>query len=221
VGVQVAERWILARLRNDTFFSLPQANEAVQTLLRDLNTRPFKKLPGSRQSLFESLDRPALRPLPAQPYAYAEWKRARVNIDYHVEVEGHYYSVPYTLVKQQIDVRLTTHVVELLFKGKRVASHRRSHLKGRHSTVTAHMPKAHQHYAQWTPKRLTQWAATSGVATSRGEHSVILTPLISGIDAAQTPDGRCHCTSHTAAPTSDCCWPRTTRHRSVSSEHDR
>jgi transposase len=173
VGVQVAERWILARLRNDAFFSLSKANEAVQALLRDPNTRPFKKLPGSRQSLFESLDRPALRPLPAQPYAYAEWKRARVNIDYHVEVEGHYYSVPYTLVKQQLDVRLTTHVVELLFKGKRVASHRRSPLKGRHTTVTAHMPKAHQHYAQWTPKRLIEWAATSGVATSRVVETIL------------------------------------------------
>jgi transposase len=173
VGVQVAERWILARLRNDTFFSLPQANEAVAVLLRDLNTRPFKKLPGSRQSLFESLDRPALHPLPAQPYEYAEWKRVRVNIDYHVEVEGHYYSVPYTLVKQQLDVRLTSHVVELLFKGKRVASHRRSHLKGRHTTVTAHMPKAHQHYAEWTPQRLIQWAATSGVATSRVVETIL------------------------------------------------
>jgi transposase len=173
VGVQVVERWILARLRNETFFSLPQANEAVQALLHDLNTRPFKKLPGSRHSLFASLDRPALRPLPAQPYAYAEWKRARVNIDYHVEVEGHYYSVPYTLVKQQLDVRLTPHVVELLFKGKRVASHRRSHLKGRHTTVTAHMPKAHQHYAEWTPKRLIEWAATSGVATSRVVETIL------------------------------------------------
>jgi transposase len=173
VGVQVAERWILARLRNHTFFSLSQANEAVAALLRDLNTRPFKKLPGSRQSLFESLDRPALRPLPAQPYEYAEWKRARVNIDYHVEVDRHYYSVRYTLVKQQLDVRLTSQVVELLFKGKRVASHRRSHLKGRHTTVTAHMPKAHQHYAEWTPQRLTQWAASSGAATSRVVETIL------------------------------------------------
>ena len=109
----MAERWILARLRHHTFFSLPQANEAVAVLLRDLNTRPFKKLPGSRQSLFQSLDHPALRPLPSQPYEYAEWKRARVNIDYHVEVDRHYYSVPYTLVKQQVDVRLTSQVVEV------------------------------------------------------------------------------------------------------------
>jgi transposase len=111
--------------------------------------------------------------LPAQPYAYAEWKRARVNIDYHVEVQGHDYSVPYTLVKQQLDVRLTPHVVALLFKGKRVASHRRSHLKGRHTTVTVHMPKAHQQYAEWTPQRLIQWAATSGAATSRVVETIL------------------------------------------------
>jgi len=173
VGVQVAERWILARLRNTTFFSLPQANEAIAVLLRDLNNRPFKKLPGSRRSLFESLDRPALRPLPSQPYEYAEWRRARVNIDYHIEVERHYYSVPYTLVKQQVDVRLTSQVVEVLFKGKRVASHRRSHFQGRHTTVSAHMPKAHQQYAEWTPKRLIQWAAASGAATSRVVETIL------------------------------------------------
>jgi transposase len=173
VGVQVVERWILARLRNQTFFSLRQANEAIAALLLALNARPFKKLPGSRQSLFASIDRPALRPLPGQPYAYAEWKRARVNIDYHVEIEGHYYSVPYTLVKQQLDVRLTPHVVELLYKGKRVASHRRSTLKGRHSTVAAHMPKAHRQYAEWTPQRLIQWAANSGMATSRVVETIL------------------------------------------------
>jgi transposase len=173
VGVQVVERWILARLRNDTFFSLTQANQVMAELVRALNTHPFKKLPGSRQTLFDAIDRPALHPLPAQPYAYAEWKRARVNIDYHVEVEGHYYSVPYTLVQQQLDVRLTPHVVELLSKGKRVVSHRRSHLKGHHTTVAAHMPKAHRHYAEWTPQRLLAWAARSGAATSRVVETIL------------------------------------------------
>jgi transposase len=173
VGVQVVERWILARLRNYTFFSLTQANQVIAELLSALNTHPFKKLPGSRQTLFDVLDRPALRPLPTHPDAYAEWKRARVNIDYHVEVEGHYYSVPYTLVKQQLDVRLTPHVVELLYKGKRVASHRRSTFKGRHTTVAAHMPKAHQQYAEWTPQRLISWAASSGVATSRVVETIL------------------------------------------------
>jgi transposase len=113
VGVQVVERWILARLRNQTFFALAELNQAIRALLIDLNGRPFKKLPGSRQELFDTLDRPALQALPATPYQYAEWKRARVNIDYHLDVEGHYYSVPYALVKQQLDVRLTEHVIEV------------------------------------------------------------------------------------------------------------
>jgi transposase len=144
VGVQIVERWILARLRHHTFFSLAEVNAAIPPLLSGLNARPFKKLPGSRPQLFAALDRLALRPLPPQPYEYAEWKHARVNIDDHVEVEGHYYSVPYALVKQQLDVRLSAQVVDLFHKGKRVASHRRSPLKGRHSTVVAHMPTAHQ-----------------------------------------------------------------------------
>jgi transposase len=130
VGVQVVERWILARLRHHTFFSLIEVNAAIPPLLSVLNARPFKKLPDSRQQSFEALDRPALRPLPAQPYEYAAWKHARVNIDYHVEVEGHYYSVPSALVKQQLDGRLSAQVVELFHKGKRVASQRRSPLKG-------------------------------------------------------------------------------------------
>lgn len=133
VGVQVVERWMLARLRHHTFFSLAEVNTALAPLLSTLNARPFKKLLGSRQELFDTLDRPALRPLPAQPYEYAEWKLARVNIDDHVEVEGHYYSVPYALVRQQLDVRLSASVVELFAKGKRVASHQRSPHKGRHS----------------------------------------------------------------------------------------
>src|SRR5262249_21232018 len=132
-----------------------------------LNPRPFKKLPVSRLSLFETLDRPALKPLPAQPYEYAEWKRARVNIDYHVEVEGHYYSVPYALVKQQLEVRVSARVVELFHKGTRVASHVRSRLKGHHSTVAPHMPTAHRQYVAWTQQRLSGWAADSGAATAQ------------------------------------------------------
>ena len=173
VGVQVVERWMLARLRHHTFFALAEVNAALAPLLATLNARPFKKLPGSRQALFETLDRPALRPLPAQPYEYAEWKLARVNIDYHVEVEGHYYSVPYALVRQQLDVRLSASVVELFAKGKRVASHLRSPHKGRHSTVAAHMPKAHQQYAEWTPQRVIHWAATSGPATAQVVETIL------------------------------------------------
>ena len=173
VGVQVVERWILARLRHHTFFALAEVNAALAPLLATLNARPFKKLPGSRQELLDTLDRPALRPLPVQPYEYAEWKLARVNIDYHVEVEGHYYSVPYTLVRQQLDVCLSAHVVELFHRGKRVASHRRSPLKGRHSTIAAHMPTAHQRYAEWTPQRLIHWAAHSGPATAKVVETIL------------------------------------------------
>ena len=141
VGVQVVERWILAALRNRQFFSLDELNSAIALLLEQLNRRPFRKLPGSRQSAFEALDRPALRPLPVQPYVYAEWKKARVHIDYHVEVDGHYYSVPYQLVKKQLEVRLTARTVECFHANQRVASHLRSPHKGRHSTQTEHMPK--------------------------------------------------------------------------------
>jgi transposase len=173
VGVQVVERWILARLRHQTFFALAELNQAIATLLIDLNSRPFKKLPGSRQELFDTLDRPALQALPSTPYQYAEWKRARVNIDYHLDVEGHYYSVPYALVRHQLDVRLSEHVIEVFHQGKRVASHLRSYLKGRHTPVAAHMPKAHRQYAEWTPKRLIRWASGSGVATARVVETIL------------------------------------------------
>jgi len=173
VGVQIVERWMLAQLRHHPFFSLAEVTTTLSPHLLTLNARPFKKLPGSRQHLFETLDRPALRPLPVQPYEYAEWKHARVNIDYHVDVEGHYYSVPYALVKQQLDVRLSAQVVELFYKGKRVASHRRSPLKGRHSTVATHMPTAHQRYAEWTPQRLIHWAAHSGPATAQVVETIL------------------------------------------------
>ena len=166
VAVQVAERFILARLRHRTFFSLAEANAAINELVEQLNRRPFKKLPGSRQQLFETLDRPALAALPAQPYQFAEWRQARVNIDYHVEVDGHYYSVPYALVKEPLDVRLTATTVECLHKGQRVASHVRSFERGRHSTVPEHMPKSHRTYAEWTPQRLVSWAAKTGPATA-------------------------------------------------------
>lgn len=165
-GVLLVERWILAALRHRTFFSLPELNTAIATLLERLNARAFRKLPGSRRSAFEQIDQPALRALPATPYVFATWKKVRVHIDYHVEVDGHYYSVPYALVSQQLDARLTAHTLECFHKGQRVASHARSHLKGRHTTVTEHMPRAHREYAQWTPQRLVRWAEKSGPATA-------------------------------------------------------
>jgi transposase len=173
VGVQIVERWILARLRDRQFFSLPQLNRAIADLLPELNLKPFQKLPGSRKSMFERIDRPALKPLPVQAYQYAEWKKATVNVDYHIEVARHYYSVPHTLIKKRIDVRLTDTTVECFYKAKRVASHIRSHHKARHSTIKEHMPKAHQKWAQWTPQRFIRWAAKIGPHTARMIESIL------------------------------------------------
>jgi transposase len=165
VAVQVVERWILARLRHRTFFSLFELNLAIRELLTSLNERPLKKLPGTRRSQFEALDQPALRPLPQTPYEYAEWRKARVHLDYHVEVEKHYYSVHHSLIRQQIEVRLTEKVVELLHHGRRVALHARSHIQGGHSTNPEHMPKAHRAHLQWTPGRFLNWSVEIGPHT--------------------------------------------------------
>ncbi|GAB4161394.1 MAG: IS21-like element ISPsy14 family transposase [Planctomycetota bacterium] len=164
-GVLLVERWILAALRNRTFFCLSELNGAIRELLARLNDRPFQKLPGSRRSMFETVDRPALRPLPVTPYVYEEWSYARVGIDYPVEVDGHYYSVPYALVKKKVDIRATATTVEVLFQGNRVASHARSFLKGKHTTRPEHMPSSHRRYAEWTPERILRWAATVGPLT--------------------------------------------------------
>jgi transposase len=162
VGVQVVERWILARLRHRKFFSIAELNDAIGSLLSRLNERPFRKLEGSRRSVFESLERPVLRPLPLERFVYAEWKKGRVHVDYHVEVEGHYYSVPYQLVSQQLDVRVSANTVEFFAKSKRVASHLRSFRRGIHTTQSEHMPRAHREYAAWTPERLVGWAQKTG-----------------------------------------------------------
>jgi transposase len=166
IGVQVVERWILAVLRHHTFFSLSELNQAIRQLLVRLNERPFKKLPGCRKALFETLDAPALNPLPVTPYTYAEWKKVRVHIDYHVEVEGHYYSVPYQLTRQQLDARLTANTLECFRQGQRVASHPRSWLKGRHTTLPEHRPEAHRQYGDWSPERLIRWAQKFGPSTA-------------------------------------------------------
>jgi len=166
-GVLVVERWILAVLRRRTFFSLAELNAAIAGLLEKLNARPFKKLPGCRRAHFEALDKPALKPLPGAPYEYAEWKKARVHIDYHVAIDGHYYSVPHALIKKQLDVRITQHTLECFYHGNRVASHRRSRQKGRHTTLPAHMPESHRQAGEWTPQRLANWAAKTGPATEK------------------------------------------------------
>ena len=165
-GVLLAERWIIARLRHQKFFSLAEANAAIGACVEVINERPFKKMPGSRRQLFEELDRPALRPLPPEPYELAIWRRAKVNIDYHVEVDRHYYSVPYQLAGQVVDVRSTAATIEVFFKSKRVASHLQSNERHRHTTDPAHMPESHRRHAQWTPSRIIAWAAHNGPATA-------------------------------------------------------
>jgi len=167
VAVQVAERWILARLRHERFFSLAALNARIAELLAELNARPMRLYRASRRELFERLDRPQLRPLPAEPFVYGEWKvGARVSIDYHVELHGHYYSVPYALIHELVDACLTATTVELFHRGQRVAAHVRSVVRGRHTTEPAHMPKAHQHHLEWTPSRLITWARTIGAQTA-------------------------------------------------------
>lgn len=167
VGVQVVERWILAALRKQTFFSLGTVNHAIAELLAKLNDRPFRKREGTRRTLFESLDRPALRALPAERYQYGEWKTARVNIDYHVEVDHHWYSVPYRLTQQEVETRATASTIEVFHKGIRVASHARSYTPHKHTTVHAHRPRAHQRHLEWTPLRIVEWSATIGTATAQ------------------------------------------------------
>ena len=164
-GVLLVERWILARLRHQQFFSLAALNAAIAEWLKVLNARPFKKLAGSRLSHFEAIDRPALRPLPARPYEFAEWRKARVAPNIHIEAEGHYYSVPHTLVKRQLDVRLCATTVEVFHQGRRVAAHVRSFRRGGYSTVKEHMPEAHRRYLDWTPERLLRWGQKIGAAT--------------------------------------------------------
>jgi transposase len=166
-AVLIVERWILAALRKRTFFSLEELNEAIAALLEKLNQRPFQKLPGSRRSLFEAHERLVLQPLPAEPYVFGAHKKCRVHLDYHVEVEGHYYSVPYDLVKEVVEVLYTATTVEILHNGRRVASHARSHYKGRHTTATEHMPPKHQKMLEWTPERLRSWAEKTGPATAQ------------------------------------------------------
>jgi transposase len=166
VGVQVVERWILARLRNRTFFSLADLNQAIREFLDELNGRLMKHLGRSRRELFEMLDQPALKPLPESPYEFALWKKARVNIDYHVEFEKHYYSVPHTLIHEAVYIRATESTIEVFFKNRRVASHRRVNSPGRHTTVAEHMPPSHQKYQEWSPDRFIHWAHTIGPHTA-------------------------------------------------------
>lgn len=165
VGVQVVERWILARLRNRKFFGLAELNHAIRELLEELNNRTMEHLGRSRREFFEELDLPALKPLPAEPYQFAIWKKVKVNIDYHIEFEKHYYSVPHRLIGEKVFVRATERTVEVFHKRRRVASHPRSRARGRHTTQAEHMPANHRHYAEWSPERFLRWAEEIGLQT--------------------------------------------------------
>lgn len=181
VGVQIVERWILATLRNEHFSSLAEANTAIAGKLAWLNNRPFAKMDGTRALLFAQLDRPAMRPLPADRYEFATWKTAKVNIDYHIDVGRHFYSIPYQLVGHRVDVRASEHAVEVFFQANRVASHARSHVKGGYTTCEAHMPERHRAHQAWTPERLVDWAARTAPgrpppSSSRPSWTAVRTP---------------------------------------------
>jgi len=165
VGVQVVERWILARLRNRVFFSLSELNSAIAQLLTELNARAFKRREGSRASLFAELERPALRPLPLKRYEFATWKKAKVHLDYHVEVERAYYSVPYQLIGKTVEVRLSAHTLEIYHRQQLVAAHLRVSSKGKFTTLDAHRPERHSAVVELTHERLRQRALAIGPAT--------------------------------------------------------
>jgi transposase len=165
-GVLLVTRWITAALRHHTFFSIREVNDKIVELLEHLNTKKFKKLDSTRRELFETIDKPSLLPLPQTRYQYAEWKKARVHIDYHIEVDGHFYSVPCQLVRKQVEVRLRAQTMEVLYKGNRIATHRRSYEKGRFTTLPEHRPEKHKKYYEWTPSRIIQWAEKTGPETA-------------------------------------------------------
>lgn len=165
VAVQIVQRFVLARLRNRRFFSLAELNAAIAECVSDLNARIMRKIGKSRAELLETIDRPALDALPTEPYRYAEWKRCVVGPDYHVEIDKHYYSVPSRLIRETVEARITDATVEILHRGSRIASHARSNVPHRHTTITEHMPSAHRRYAAWTPARMMSAAAKIGPST--------------------------------------------------------
>jgi transposase len=173
VAVQVAQRWILARMRNETFDSLGTLNARIAELCAELNRREMRHYKASRLELFERLDKPALRALPEEPFVHAEWTKTRLNIDYHAKVGAHFYSAPFTLVHEELWARSTSTTVEMFHSTGRVASHLRSDTPGRHTTDPRHMPAAHQKHAEWTPTRILGWASTVGPMTAKLAEAIL------------------------------------------------
>jgi transposase len=166
-AVLIMERWILGRLRHQRFYSLEELNAAIRSLLVRVNDElPIRRLGVTRRQLLEELDRPALKPLPVEPYVFAEWRIRRVGIDYHVDVERHYYSVPHRFAKEQVEARLTARTVEIFVKGERVAAHMRGSGNGKHTTLPEHMPSSHRRYAGWTIERIRRDAAVIGASAA-------------------------------------------------------
>lgn len=165
-AVQQVERWVLAPLRNRTFFSLEELNEAIALQVTLVNNRTMKGPDASRDQLFEELDRPALRPLPQGRFSYAAWKRAKVAPDYHVEFEGHRYSVPFSFVGKHVELRITESTVEIFLGGKRICTHTRSLSRFGFTTEPSHRPSSHREHAEWTPERLENWALKTGPSTA-------------------------------------------------------
>lgn len=163
-GVLIVSRWILARLRHHTFYSLEDLNKSIADLLKELNHKPFQKIPGSRHSQFMEFEKPALLPLPLQPYRYAQFKRLRVGADYHVEVDKHYYSVPHQYARQEVEVRISAHTIEVFGQGKRIASHERQPHSGA-TTCPLHMLPSHRHHKEWSPEACLKWAMETGPST--------------------------------------------------------
>jgi transposase len=164
-GVRFAQAYILGRLRNVTFFSLAECNAAIAAALERMNGREMRRLGVSRRQMFETVERPVMQPLPEQDYEYAEWKLARVGLDYHVEVASFFYSVPHTLLREQVDTRATARTIEVFHRGRRIAAHARRYGGQRYGTLPEHMPSAHRRYAEWTPERFQRQARDIGPDT--------------------------------------------------------
>jgi transposase len=173
VAVQIAQRWILARIRDQVFHTLGELNARIRELTVDLNARTMRLYKASRTELFERLEKPTLAALPADTFEYAAWKKATLNVDYHIVFDDHFYSAPHTLIHEELWARATTTSVEIFHRSTRVASHARSYVKFKHTTITAHMPTSHQKHADWTPSRILGWARTVGPMTEKLAQAIL------------------------------------------------
>ena len=173
-SVGVISTWITAALRNEQFFSLAELNKAIRRKLEEFVNRPFQKKEGTRYEIFRDKELPLLAKLPATPYELAEWKKATVQFNYHISVDGMLYSVPYEYIKRKVDVRVTDTIIEIFYHHNRIVSHRRLYgRKGQYSTVTEHMPADHQKYLEWNGDRFRKWAERIGTNTCKVVNTIL------------------------------------------------